>query len=238
MAGIRLPKLRWLIVGAVATGVWAMTQEPPKREHWQRKDAAENARFQKDKADRVTRRETVTPQTALAPGQRPAKQVAVPEAEPIQETLVVTEKVRLRKDASTDSPVISVLRTGQSVEAGATSGKWRRVSFEGKVGWVHGDYLARGSKDALQTAAIPRPKAPIGPKPADAAPEPVEEAVLAPVAVPASLPSGRTAQWSSMRPSRAPQGGDCQCPYDLMLSGQQCGERSAYARGKTVACYF
>ncbi len=26
-----------------------------------------------------------------------------------------------------------------------------------------------------------------------------------------------------MRPSRAPQGGDCQCPYDLMLSGHTHG---------------
>jgi len=228
MAGIALPKLRWLIAGAVATGLWAMTQEPPKREHWQRKDAAENAEFQKGKADRVTRRESPTPQTAMAPVQRPQKPSAAPAPEPEAETLVVTEKVRLRKEASTDSPVISVLKTGQSVEAGATNGKWRKVSFEGKVGWVHGDYLARGAKDSLQTAAIPRPKEPVGPKP-----EPVA------LPVPASVPAGQTAgDWGALRPARAPQGGDCQCPYDLMLSGQQCGQRSAYARGKAVACFF
>jgi hypothetical protein len=221
MSGFKLPKLRWLVVGAVATGLWAMTQEPPKREHWQRKDAAENAEFQRGKADRVTRREA--PQVALAPARPMAKPAAQPE--PATEVLFVTEKVRLRKGASTDSPVISVLATGQSVEAGATEGKWRRVSFEGKVGWVHGDYLARGARDTLQTAAIPRPKEPVGPKAAEQA-------------VPASAPAPAPGPWAALKPARAPQGGDCQCPYDLMLSGQQCGERSAYARGKEVACYF
>jgi hypothetical protein len=42
------------------------------------------------------------------------------------------------------------------------------------------------------------------------------------------------------RPLRAPQAGDCQCPYDLMINGSQCGERSAYSRRsrKNVQCYL
>lgn len=41
-------------------------------------------------------------------------------------------------------------------------------------------------------------------------------------------------------PSRSPQGGDCQCPYDLMLNGDQCGDHSAYViKGPDYAqCYF
>ena len=48
------------------------------------------------------------------------------------------------------------------------------------------------------------------------------------------------ALWGAMRPVRPPQGGDCQCPYDLMLSGKQCGDHSAYARKGSagVQCYF
>lgn len=44
---------------------------------------------------------------------------------------------------------------------------------------------------------------------------------------------------SGRQPLRQPQGGDCQCPYDLMLDGSQCGEHSAYVmRGpSSAACY-
>ena len=58
-------------------------------------------------------------------------------------------------------------------------------------------------------------------------------------AVPAVASPSDKSVWGALRPARPPQGGDCQCPYDLMLSGQQCGERSAYAKGRAGAeCYF
>ncbi len=152
---------------------------------------------------------------------RPQKPIV---AQPEPQTLRTTEKVRLRKDASTSSAVVAMLKAGQSVEASASEGKWRKVSVEGLVGWVHSDYLAgKPAASSTATAAIARPKAELAPQSRPAAAVPV-------VASPADK-----SIWGALRPARPPQGGDCQCPYDLMLSGQQCGERSAYAKGKAGA---
>lgn len=256
----KLPRLRWLVVGAVAAGVWAMTQEPPKREHWQRQRDSEQASVEKKKPEPAFAPAVAAPVprpteiiTASIP--RPEKPVAAR-----SETLRTTEKVRLRKEASTSSAVVATLKGGQAVEASVTDGKWRKVSADGMVGWVHGDYLKPGSasvaqpEDAKPTPAVavvpkptpqaapvaapelafaPRPKENVEPDPKPA----VEEPEAIPAAEPISLPEDKS-MWGALRPARAPQGGDCQCPYDLMLNGKQCGERSAYARGKGPQCYF
>jgi hypothetical protein len=148
------------------------------------------------------------------------------------ETLRTTEKVRLRKEASTSSDVVATLKGGLDVTATASDGKWRKVAVDGMVGWVHTDYLKAGGKSVQDlpvvaaapsvVAAIPRPKENITPKPA---------------AISVSAPTDKSL-WGAMRPARAPQEGDCQCPYDLMLNGNQCGDRSAYAKGKGGECYF
>ena len=257
---MRLPRLRWLVLGAVVAGAWAMMQEPPKREHWQRQRAVEQASVEKKPA---------APRVAVAPEPKPSELVtaSIPRPEkpvaPTSVTMRTTEKVRLRKEASTSSAVVATLKGGQTVEASVTDGKWRKVSADGMVGWVHGDYLKAGPVQPEAVAAVPKPTPAVTvvPKPApqaapadsselafaprpkqDVAPEPeaipaVTESEATPAAVPISLPEDKS-MWGALRPTRAPQGGDCQCPYDLMLNGNQCGERSAYARGKGPQCYF
>lgn len=94
----------------------------------------------------------------------------------------------------------------------------------------------------LVTAAIP--KAPI--------PASRERAIArgtAPVAMPfpgkppvpggKQVPQRAVAAAPAGAPLRKPQEGDCQCPYDLMIDGSACGERSAFARqGRPrSACY-
>ena len=225
MSGFALPKLKWLVIGAVAAGVWAMNQEPPKREHWQRQRVSETAPAEKKKpSDEIRSVQKPSPMiTSSIP--RPQKPVAA-QAEP--ETLRTTEKVRLRKDANTSSAVVAMLKAGQSVEASTIDGKWRKVSVDGLVGWVHGDYLTGNPTiPSIATAAVVRPKADVAPQPKPSA------------AVPAVASPSDKSIWGALRPARPPQGGDCQCPYDLMLSGQHCGERSAYAKGRASAeCYF
>jgi hypothetical protein len=233
MAGFKLPKLRWLLIGAAATGIWAATQEPPKRDHWQRRDAAEAKAYEEA---RTPRRERPTPAVAAAPAPKPSslKTASIPRPEvkvPQEETLRVTEKVRLRKAASTSSDVVALLAAGTEVLGSETEGRWRRVRVNGKTGWVHSDYLGRLDPIADIVASVPRPSEPIpNAEPAEAEPQPASMPV-GPEPVDASI-------WGAMRPLRAPQGGDCQCPYDLMLSGKECGTRSAYSRGKAIACYF
>lgn len=230
MVGFVLPKLRWLVIGALAAGTWAMTQEPPKREHWQRQRTGETTSTEKKKpvSDPASIAAAPAPKpspiiTSSIP--RPEKPVAA-RAEP--ETFRTTEKVRLRKEASTSSGVVAMLKAGQAVAATQTDGKWKKVSVDGMVGWVRGDYLTTAKpKAGAEVAAIPRPKADVAPQS-----EPV-----AAIPVVASSPADKSI-WGALRPARPPQGGDCQCPYDLMLNGNQCGERSAYARGKGAECYF
>jgi hypothetical protein len=237
-----------------------MTQEPPKREHWQRQRAVEQASTEKKPA---------APTVAVAPEPKPSELVtaSIPRPEkpvaPTSVTMRTTEKVRLRKEASTSSAVVATLKGGQTVEASVSDGKWRKVSADGMVGWVHGDYLKASPAPSEAVAAVPKPTPAVAvmPKPApqaappdpselafaprpkqDVAPEPeaapaVADPEPAPTALPVSLPEDKS-MWGALRPTRAPQGGDCQCPYDLMLNGKQCGERSAYARGKGPQCYF
>lgn len=252
---MRLPRLRWLVLGAVVAGAWAMMQEPPKREHWQRQRDSEQASVEKKKPEPAS-----VPAVAVAPESKPSELVtaSIPRPEkpvaPVSATMRTTEKVRLRKEASTSSAVVATLKGGQTVEASVTEGKWRKVSADGMVGWVHGDYLKPGPSPSETVAAVPEPTPVVAvvPKlapqaaPADSselafAPRPKQDVApepeAAPAAVPISLPEDKS-MWGALRPTRAPQGGDCQCPYDLMLNGNQCGERSAYARGKGPQCYF
>lgn len=223
MAGFTLPKLRWLLVGAAAAGFWAMTQEPPSRRG---ADVAHRP------AKSVERKAALpaTPRKAAAPQARPAQMAtgSIPRPEkPVGKnptkasSLFTTSRVHLRARASTSSTIVSTLKPGQKVGVLARDGKWRLVSVDGQKGWVHGDYLgARSTAPKPAVAEGPRPALPVQSRPTG-------------LKALGSLLGGRV-------PARAPQGGNCQCPFDLMLNGKQCGERSAYSRqrGRGVECYL
>lgn len=117
--------------------------------------------------------------------------------------------------------MLTWLEQGETAKVLEKSGKWRRVAVAGRTGWVHGDYLALPDPNA------PRPKAPIAAATAGQVLSGTPRTIL-----PGLFQAGR--------PARKPQTGDCQCPYDLMISGKQCGDRSAYVmRGRTKdACYL
>ena len=223
MAGFTLPKLRWLLVGAVAAGFWAMTQEPPSRR------AADVAHRP---AKPVERRAALpaTPKKAVAPKPKPSQMAtgSIPRPQkPVgrnpaeSSALFTTSRVHLRAKASTSSTIVSTLKPGQKVGVLARDGIWRLVSVDGQKGWVHGDYLgARFAAPKPAVAEGPRPALPVQSRPAGSRPW-------------SSLIGGRY-------PARAPQGGNCQCPFDLMLNGKQCGDRSAWSRqgGRGVECYL
>jgi hypothetical protein len=223
MAGFTLPKLRWLLVGAAAAGFWAMTQEPPSRR---------GADIVHRPAKSVERQAALpaTPKKAVAPRARPSQMAtgSIPRPEkPVGKnssksaSLFTTSRVHLRAKASTSATIVSTLKPGQKVGILARDGKWRLVLVAGQKGWVHGDYL--GAQSTAPKAAVaegPRPALPVQSRPAGSRPW-------------GSLLGGR-------HPARAPQGGNCQCPFDLMLNGKQCGEHSAYARqgNRGVECYL
>jgi hypothetical protein len=228
MAGFVLPKLRWLVIGAVAAGAWAVTQEPVSKK--EQRDAPRPALSQSisKQTQRQSRKSSPseTPKLAVRPETRPSKLVTSSIKQPdkpVSQPFFTASRVRLREDASTAARVITWLEAGEEVTVLERSGKWRRVTVGGRKGWVHGDYLQLSDPDA------PRPKGLIakssgserqGPIPASS--KPLSALLL------------------SKHPARAPQRGDCQCPYDLMITGKECGDRSAYVmRGRASAeCYL
>ena len=198
----KLPKLRWLLAGALVAGIWVVRQDAQTPRPPESVGPAKTTSVHLPKAvERPARRPAPMTTSSIVRPQRPVPGV-----------LSTTSRVRMRTEASVSSKVVTWLEAGQSVRILASTGKWRRVSASGRTGWVHGDYLGRRNE------APKRPKMPVA-KPTQA---------------------GRTATTTSgLRPTRAPQGGDCQCPYDLMLDGSQCGEHSAYVMQDATAarCY-
>lgn len=264
MAGFTLPKLRWLVLGAAAAGLWAMTQDIPRQN-----EAAKQPRREataKAPTQRVARAPEVDSRKRIVPTDRSEKIVTPARIEPPQprpsemttssiprpskpvgptaaaEKVYTTSRVRLRAKGDLSSAVVTTLSQGQALLQLSRKGKWHLVSASGRKGWVHGDYLSTAQpRDERATVAdVPRPKQAVAraePDTPQAKPAPAERSRPDPVRV-----SNRTAlssNWAGMRPARAPQGGDCQCPFDLMLSGKQCGDHSAYARRiGDPQCYF
>ncbi|MCV3243534.1 SH3 domain-containing protein [Mesorhizobium sp. ZC-5] len=252
MAGFVLPKLRWLVIGAVAAGGWAITQEPVSKREQRAAERPAVTRNVSKPAQRVQaepQRSQKQPQRAIQPtsaADRP--QASIPEPRPSKLTtssikrpdkpvdtraFYTSERVRLREDASTSSRFITWLEHGQKATVLESSGKWRRVVVAGRKGWVHGDYLRLPDPNA------PRPPEPVAKTVATRAKEPVPASrAREPAAPTSSLPLAGLLQ--SKRPAREAQRGDCQCPYDLMINGKQCGDRSAYVmRGRAnEQCYL
>lgn len=191
----KFPKLRWLLAGALAAGIWVVRQDAQTPRPPERVGAASTSVELPKTVPRPPRRPQPTTTSSIV---RPKR--------PVGGALTTLSRVRMRAEASLSAAVLTTLEAGQTVRVLARSGKWRQVSASGKSGWVHNDYLGKEKP--------PRPRLPVA-KP---------------------TPASATA---SLRPLRAPQGGDCQCPYDLMLDGDACGEHSAYVmRGASAArCY-
>lgn len=177
---LALPKLRWLLIGAIAAGVWVVredmkTPRPPERVQPQ---ATRQATGGKPAPDAPRPPETIATRSALSlpatverPPVKPQKirpqkittgSVGRPaaSAEPAtrqrKPTYVqTTAKVRLRAQARTDADVIATLEPRTVMRELARSGKWRLLMGEGRKGWVHADYLDSA------TYLARRPKLPV-----------------------------------------------------------------------------
>jgi len=268
MAGFALPKLRWLVVGAVGAGIWAMTQEPPSphRSQTTQRSAAtvQQRRVEAPSAPKQqtaavapsTTKQAATPEPAapkaiVPPASRPSEIVTSSVVKPEHplpthapgNALYTTTRVNMRGTANASAPLVATLNVGEAVKPILRDGKWQLVSARGRKGWILAEFLHPASPDA------PRPSAAVG-----AAGKAATQAAVR-MEPPASIrPQGYTpprpqkdalfsgvkALFGGRKPIRAPQAGDCQCPYDLMIDGSQCGERSAYSRRsrRAVQCYL
>jgi hypothetical protein len=213
MAGFALPKLRWLVVGAAAAGVWVAMTGPHPQPGAKTPSTLEFVR--------------ATPKAIEPPQARPSpitSSITRPDR-PVWDAAFTRASVKLRAKPTTSSAILKKLEGGLPTKILQRAGKWSQVSVEGRTGWIHNDYLVDTNPGA------PRPKEPI--------PTPKQEPIAISDPGLAEPKSGQFLSWlGGKRPIRDPQTSDCQCPYDLMLSGKACGDHSAYARshGK-VQCY-
>ena len=112
---LALPKLRWLVIGAIAAGVWVVREDmkgprPPER----------------------------------VPPAKPQKIVTGSVTRPDKPTFVQTKaKVFVRAQARPDAPIVATLGPRTVLRELARSGHWRLVMGDGRKGWVRADYLAK-----------------------------------------------------------------------------------------------
>lgn len=170
-----LPKLRWLLAGAVVAGVWVVESDsrnprPPARVPY----ATPWVNL---------------PQVSFAPPPRPSQIITGSIGKPDLK-LKASTRVRLRAQARADAAVIDTLEPGSGVREIARSGKWRLVSAAGRRGWVRADYLTLAPEPA------PRPKAAVGKIAAKAA--------ATPKAAPKLADAGAEAKPLPSKPLRKP----------------------------------
>ena len=75
---------------------------------------------------------------------------------------VTASSLNFRTGPSTSHSIINVLMNGQKVEYISTSGSWLKVKYNGVTGYVHGDYVSKGTTDNSTTGTTKYVSASVG----------------------------------------------------------------------------
>ena len=75
---------------------------------------------------------------------------------------VTASSLNFRTGPSTSYSIINVLMNGQQVEYISTSGSWLKVKYNGVTGYVHGDYVTKGTTDNSTTGTTKYVSASVG----------------------------------------------------------------------------
>ena len=75
---------------------------------------------------------------------------------------VTASSLNFRTGPSTSYSIINVLMNGQKVEYISTSGSWLKVKYNGVTGYVHGDYVSKGTTDNSTTGTTKYVSASVG----------------------------------------------------------------------------
>lgn len=127
--------------------------------------------------------------------------------------LYTTAKVRVRAAPDSSAPALDTLDPGELIQSNFWDNGWYNVTVSARVGWIQGNYLT-----AVKPASLPSNSS-VGQSPQ----------------------SAKKVKPRSVRgdPVRDPYVGKCDCPYDLMADGSQCGGLSTYSRaGDGSGCYW
>lgn len=88
--------------------------------------------------------------TTPAPAPSQPKPTPKPPVTVVSGPAKVTEDLNLRSQANTSSSIITVLRAGSNVTlTGEVSGVFYKLTFSGKTGWAHRDWIEVGKADVI-----------------------------------------------------------------------------------------
>ena len=95
-------------------------------------------------------------QKVSAPNPKPSTEETTP-TPPVEETVTVyytTTGLNVRTGPSTSYAKLGTLSAGEKVESYGKTGSWHKIKYNGKTGYVHGDYLT--TKKPQQTSGYPK----------------------------------------------------------------------------------
>lgn len=115
--------------------------------------------LRKEKLQKEEPKPEPTVQTTAQPTQQPEqpKQTAEQPTPTVSKTLYVNSAtVRLRKEASTSSEIITTVSVNTPVEVIAEQGEWSQVKVNGKQGYISSSLLATTKQQTSRSATTPR----------------------------------------------------------------------------------
>lgn len=95
-------------------------------------------------------------QKVSAPNPKPSPEETTP-TPPVEETVTVyytTTGLNVRTGPSTSYAKLGTLSAGEKVESYGKTGSWHKIKYNGKTGYVHGDYLT--TQKPQQTSGYPK----------------------------------------------------------------------------------
>ncbi len=116
--------------------------------------------IRKEKIQKEEPKTEATVETTANPTQEQSQNAQQPEeqtVQPVSKTLYVnTPTVRLRKEASTSSEIITTVSINTAVEVIAESDGWSKVKVNGKEGYISSSLLATTKQETSRGASTPR----------------------------------------------------------------------------------
>ncbi|ODT22171.1 MAG: hypothetical protein ABS35_15565 [Kaistia sp. SCN 65-12] len=156
MSGFALPKLRWLVLGALAAGGWAMTQEPPSKLRFLDRPEQSTAR---PKPDQASRKESAArPKTDVA--RRQDTEIARPKTD-----------IAPRKDNATNRPKAELTASRPAARTSAEPTPPRPVPMRTTAESRPNQPVAGAEVASASQAPIPAPRPTPAAKTASAKPE-------------------------------------------------------------------
>ncbi len=119
--------------------------------------------IRKEKLQKEEKKEEPTTETSTQPAQEQSQETQQPEQtveqqpQAVSKTLYINSAtVRVRKEASTSSEIVTTLSVNTPVEVVAESNGWSQVKVSGKEGYISSSLLSETKKETSRSTTTPR----------------------------------------------------------------------------------